>query len=95
MNKIYNFYAEVFKNMNIAVTIIMFSLSGLIGYIISERHEIIVGIIAGIFFLTLIVWNVHLDWNFQKKHKERLNEKYGNDPDWKTYNELKKKFNNQ
>ena len=45
-------------------------------------------------FMTFLVWKAHLDVFEMKRRKEFFENKYGADPEWEKYKELKKKFNN-
>jgi hypothetical protein len=43
-------------------------------------------------FMTLLVWKGHVDVREIERRKEFFEKKYGSDPEWEKYKELKKKF---
>ena len=94
MKKIIDFYKVGWNNMNPVGRWVLLILFALVSYVFYMDDGIVWTV--SIFFIleTVIIAKVHGDIKMEKRHQKYINEKYGDDPEWKKYNELKKKFNN-
>ena len=94
MKKVYDyFYTNGIKGLHWTGVSFIIVLSIGIGYIITNEYGIIWGILTTIGIFSFFIWKIHVNDAETKRRREFVEHKYGNDPDWTKYKELKKKFN--
>ena len=93
MKKIINWYKFGWKHTNPVGKWMLLIVLTMIGIVIVYTNHGIYWTIGGfIVACTLIVWNTHMEVSIQKRQREYLEKKNGEDPDWETYKKLKSKF---
>jgi len=76
--------------MGLIASILILGICGSMGVVVTLTHNIYWGILTTIILLLVFVFKMHENENRVKF----IEKKYGDDPDWKKYKELKRKFNN-
>ena len=94
MKKIIKFYVTGVKYLQVIGLLMVLAISIGIGYVMGDGHGFIWGVLTAFGMFTVFIWKVNIDMSETKRLKEFLEKKYGDDPEWGKYKELKKKFNN-
>ena len=94
MKKLYDyFYTNGIKTLHWIGASMITVISIGVGCFTANEHGVIWGIFAAMITFLVFVWKIHVDDAETKRKRAFVEHKYGNDPEWDKYKELKKKFN--